>query len=96
MATKKIHETTPPFTDTNRIVIERRETVAIIEEDPHGERSMLEAAFLAASGAIAYALQGPSSACSLEFTYGDHRFELAATPRVSPRDEHNTTNGIPF
>lgn len=56
--------------ELERIVIERRETVAIIEADPYGEMPMLEAAFLRAGDYLAnHAEPQPGQLIGVEWSY---------------------------
>lgn len=69
--------------ENDRIVIERRVTVAVITADDEGgepEHPMLRAAFMAASDALADGLTDSHASDHVEFTYGGHRFHAFAEP----------------
>jgi hypothetical protein len=65
------------------IVIERREIVARIQEDPESEHPMLRAAFMAVSDNLAHTIT-ESESQSYEFTHGGHKFSFSATPVDAP------------
>jgi hypothetical protein len=67
------------------IVIERREHVATIGQDPSGEHPMLRAAFMAASDYIANNADGRNP-IALEWKHGPGTFVAAYTPEEIESD----------
>lgn len=62
-----------------RIVIERRETIAIVDSDPSGTRPMVEIAFELASRYVTETAE-EGKPIAVSFEWGMHKWEVSAMP----------------